>query len=320
MNEPLEVQVWRGELIESRHQISACVIDGEGTVTDAFGAIDQLVFPRSSIKPLQALPLVETGALDFFEVGEEALALACASHGGEPLHVERVSTWLDEISCSPSDLECGAQSPLHRPSARTLRRDGEVPSALHNTCSGKHTGMLSVARHLGHPTQNYIKLDHPVQQLIREYLSKLTGRSLGIAAVDGCGVPTYATTLRDLAYAGSEFMALGDVSKRILAAMGNHPLLVAGHDQCDSSVMATASDLVVKTGAEGVYLAFKPDQSSTLALKAHDGATRASEVALLGLLHRLDWIDHHQWSELRTYALPPVVNAAGDQVGHIKLA
>ena len=190
LDNPVLVEVTRGEMVESRHRGSVAVVDHEGRTVLSLGSIEAPIYPRSAIKPLQALALVETGAAEAFGLSDAEIALACASHDGEPRHVSTVEAWLARIGCSTGDLECGPQLPSHEASAATLIRTGREPGPEHNNCSGKHSGFLSVARQLGAPTRGYIDLEHPVQQTVLGILEQMTGLDLGDAprGIDGCGI------------------------------------------------------------------------------------------------------------------------------------
>lgn len=326
MAERLRVLVYRGDVIESRHRVAFAIANAAGDVLDARGKIDRPVFPRSAIKMLQAIPLVETGAADFFALTPAELALACASHNGEPRHAEAVAAWLSRLSFSPNDLECGAHPPSHAPSAQSLARGGSPPSPLHNNCSGKHAGMLTLARHLGVDPKGYIEPDHPVQQVIGEALASMTETSpLPAPAVDGCGIPTFAIPLRNLALAMARFAdpaslssAGAEACERLAAAMIKHPEMVAGEDRPCTSIMEAMPAVVAKTGAEGVYTTAWPERGLGIALKVEDGATRASSVALMALLERLGAVDAVARERLKDVARPVLKNHAGTVVGRIE--
>jgi L-asparaginase II len=327
--DPVAVLVRRGDQIESVHRVAYAVVDAGGAVLHREGDVLRPVFPRSSVKPLQALPLVESGAAERFAVSEPELALACASHGGEPMHTELVAAWLARIGLDPSALECGAHAPTHEPTARQLIEQCELPSKLHNNCSGKHAGMLTLALHLGVPTAGYIAPDHPVQQRISALLAAMSGASLPPPAVDGCGVPTHAMPLAGLATAmarladpepgGPGAPGRAEACARIRAAMAGHPLLVAGSGRPCSLIMAAAPGVLVKTGAEGVYVAALPERGLGLALKVADGAGRAAVVALIALLARLGALDPAAMA-LGDLAAPVLRNHAGRVVGRIEPA
>jgi L-asparaginase II len=230
---PVLVEIWRGDLVESRHHGAAAIVDGEGRVVEAWGAIDRPVFARSAIKPLQALPLVETGAAERFGLGDQEVALACASHRGEPQHTERVAHWLARVGLGAGDLECGSHLPYHEPTAQALIRAGEAPSALHSNCSGKHSGFLTTAQHRGEPTAGYVAPDHPVQRRVTQVLQEMSGLDLARAprGTDGCGIPVIGMSLHGMARAMARLAdtkGLGieraHAAKRILDAMRNAPL------------------------------------------------------------------------------------------------
>ena len=327
--DPVAVLVRRGDRIESTHCVAYAVADAAGTVLHHEGDVRRPVFPRSSVKPLQALPLVESGAAERFALSGQELALACASHGGEPMHTEPVAAWLARIGLDPSALECGAHAPSHEPTARQLIEQRRPPSPLHNNCSGKHAGMLTLALHLGAPTTGYIAPDHPVQQRISALLADMSGASLTPPEVDGCGVPTHAMPLAGLATAmarladpGANHGAPGraEACAKIRAAMAGHPLLVAGSGRACSLIIAAAPHVLVKTGAEGVYVAALPDRKLGLALKVADGASRAAVVALMALLAKLGVLGPSAQAALGDLGAPVLRNHAGRVVGRIEPA
>jgi L-asparaginase II len=318
MTTPVAVELWRGPAVESRHRVAVAVAESGGRVTARVGDTEVPVFPRSAIKPIQAVPLVETGAADAFDLGAAELALACASHSGELVHTERVAAWLARLGLSERDLECGAHAPGHRESARQLRRAGGVPTPVHNNCSGKHTGMLTTAVHLGAPTAGYLDPAHPVQRRVRAVFEELMGAALGEPGVDGCGVPSWPLPLDRLAIAMAN-MVERPAAQRLFAAMRAHPDLVAGTGRLDTALMRARPDLVAKGGAEGVHIAVLPDRGLAVAVKAEDGAGRAADVALLAVLDRLvgSVVDH---PDLRAHAEPAIENVAGKTVGVIRAA
>ena len=209
---PILIEVTRGDLVESRHAGSAIVVDAAGKVVAAWGDPERPVFGRSAIKPLQALPLVESGAAEHFALGDAELCIACGSHGGEPEHTRLVEAWLSRLGLSPAALECGCQLPLHEPSAHALLRAGVAPGPQHNNCSGKHTGMLTHTVHRGEPTPGYIRPEHPSQQRVRAALEAMTGLNLATAprGIDGCGLPQYGMPLRAMAHAMALFEQSGN--------------------------------------------------------------------------------------------------------------
>jgi L-asparaginase II len=325
---PIAVVVRRGERLESEHRVAYAVADAEGRLLKVAGDVERLVFPRSAVKPLQALALVESGAVDRYAVTEEELALACASHSGEPDHVALVRAWLERLGLDPSALECGAHAPQHAASAERLIAAGRPPETVHNNCSGKHAGMVTLARHLGAPVTGYSRVDHPVQRLIGEVLRTIAGVvDLPAPAIDGCGVPTWPLPLGRLATAMARFgrphalpLARAAACARLGAAMAAHPRLVAGTGRLCTEIMAAVPEVLVKTGAEGVYAAALPKQGLGLALKVEDGAARAAQVALLALLDALGAFGPEASAALAERMRPRLHNHAGVQVGRVEPA
>jgi len=323
---PVAVEVWRGGRVESRHRASLAVVDRNGRTHFAVGEPDRLVYPRSAIKPLQTIPLVASGAAQAFGLGDAELALACASHGGEPAHVARVAAWLARLGLDETALACGPHAPSHAPSAEQLAARGERPSRLHNNCSGKHVGMLTLARHLGVAVRGYERLEHPVQAAVRAVLGAFTDNAIeDPPAIDGCGVPTWAMPLRALAQAFARFATPEDLPlreaeacRRLALAMLREPWFVAGTGRLCSALLERGSGLLAKTGAEGVFVAALPGSGLGLALKIEDGAARAAEVALLAALTRLGWLPDPPPEELLArFARPILRNWTGAEVGRI---
>jgi L-asparaginase II len=327
---PVLVEALRGETVESRYRGAAAVVDGAGRVVRAWGDIESPVFARSAIKPLQALPLLESGAADRFGLSESEIALACASHKGEPVHTEAVRHWLERVGLGPQDLECGSHAPTNHATADALIRAGEKPSALHSNCSGKHTGFLTTARHRGERTQGYIAPDHPVQQRILGVLEEMSGLDLSRAprGTDGCGIPVIGMSLHGMARAmarladtkglPTERAAAG---KRILDAMAAAPLMVSGTGGFATVLMTISGRTVrLKPGAEGVYCATLPALGYGIALKIDDGNSRASEVAVGAILDRLGAFDDAARDRLAPQLRPRLKNIAGREIGSIRPA
>lgn len=321
---PVLVEVTRGGIVESQHRGAIAVCDAAGKVLASWGDATNAVFPRSAFKSLQALPLIETGAADAFHLTDEHLALACASHSSEPMHTERVEAWLGKIGAKESDLACGPHLPFHEPTAHAMLRAGKKPCKLHNNCSGKHTGFLTVARHLKIATEGYERPDHPVQVLVREAIANLCSVDVNRmpVGIDGCAAPNYAIPLTHLA---TGMARLGDTAKldatraqaakRIAAAWKANPLLVSGTGRaCADLIQAARGRAVVKTGAEAVFMAVLPDQGLGVALKIDDGGTRAAETAMAKLLVLLEAADPTA-PQLAKHLNPPIKNWRGDMVG-----
>ncbi|MGH6945881.1 MAG: asparaginase [Kiloniellales bacterium] len=325
---PILVEATRGTLVESSHRGAIAVVDASGNVTLKVGDIDRPVYARSAIKPLQAIPLVESGAADAFKLGPEEIALACASHNGEPQQVERVRAWLKRVGLDQSDLECGRHLPYHEASLIALAKSGQDADQCHNNCSGKHAGFLTLARHKGWPTKGYIAYEHQVQQCILGILEIFCGFELGDAprGIDGCGIPQLGIPLGHLALAMAR---LGDPQDmpdaralaclRVGRAMAAHPYLVAGSGRfCTRAMEAAKGRAWIKTGAEGVFCATLPEHKLGIALKIDDGAGRAAEVVMAGLLARFEVLG--KTADGADLVTPPVTNRVGKQVGEIRLA
>ncbi|MGQ0677874.1 MAG: asparaginase [Rhodospirillales bacterium] len=321
---PILVEVTRGDMVESRHTGTVAVVDAGGGVKLSCGNISQPVYPRSAIKPIQALPLIESGAADALALGDAEIALACASHGGEPRHVETVRAWLGRLGLSEDDLECGAHPPSFAAAAEALFRANAPVTNAHNNCSGKHTGFLSVAKHKGWPTRGYIKADHPVQKLVLQALADLCGSDLsqGARGIDGCGIPVLGIPLERLALAMARVAdptglprARQAAIRRIRRAMAREPFMVAGTGRFCTRVLAKLGESVIlKTGAEGVYMAALPALGMGVCLKIADGAARASQIALAAVLERLGI------AGAADLATAPLSNVAGLPVGEIRPA
>ena len=321
---PLLVEVTRGDMVESRHAGTVAVVDAKGGLRLSCGNVSQPIYPRSAIKPIQALPLVESGAADAFGLGDAEIALACASHGGEPRHVETVRAWLKRLGLGEDDLECGAHAPSYAPAAEALWRAGTPITNAHNNCSGKHTGFLTLARHRGWPTRGYIRADHPVQQAVLRGLADLCGSDLanGARGIDGCGIPVVGIPLERLALAMARVAdpsglasARRQAIERIRGAMAREPFMVAGTGRfCTRVMTALGEQATVKTGAEGVYMAALPALGLGVCLKIADGAARAAQVALAAVMERVGVPGAAQL--VRT----PIGNVAGLRVGEIRPA
>lgn len=328
--DPVLVEAVRGNMVESRHRGACAVADARGRLVLARGDVERPIYGRSAIKPLQALPLIETGAADAFALGARELALACASHRGEPRHVAAVEAWLARLGLSARDLECGAHAPADPASAEALLRAGAAPSPLHNNCSGKHAGFLTTARHLGEPTRNYIDAAHPVQRRLLAVLEAMTG--LGLAAaprgIDGCGIPVIGIPLAGLARAMARLAdpaglapTRAAAARRILDAMAAEPSMVAGAGSFTTAVLSEAGRTVrLKPGAEGVFCAALPEQGLGIALKIADGAGRAAEVAMGETLRRLGALSAEQSDRLARLLRPSLRNVAGREIGVLRPA
>jgi L-asparaginase II len=315
----------RGPFVESVHWGHAAVADTEGVVA-AWGDPDAVILPRSSCKMLQALPLVESGAADRAWLGGEELALACASHQGAAMHVERVGRWLSKLGLGDADLRCGPQVPNDRAERARLREAGAAPCQMHNNCSGKHAGFLTLGRHLG-AGPDYVEPDHPVQRAVRAAFEEFVGEESPGWGIDGCSAPNFGCTLGGLARGMARLArpaglgrARAQAAERLVGAMLAHPLLVAGEGRACSELMAAADGrAALKTGAEGVFVAILPERGLGVAFKVADGATRASEAAVAALLVRLGVFGAGDPRVMRRMK-PPEMNRRGLLVGGFRPA
>ena len=294
MENPVLVHILRGSTIESRHRGAIAVVDADGQLAFSLGEIDAPVFPRSAVKAIQALPLIESGAAERFSLTEAEIALACASHNGEPRHVETAAGMLGKAGLEAQALECGVHWPMAEKVARSLAASGGKPMALHNNCSGKHSGFLCACCAEGFEPAGYVKAGHPLQEEIRGCLETMTGAAHGPdnRGTDGCSIPTYAVPLRSLALA---FVRLGTgiglssgrskAAATILRAIAAHPEMVAGEDRFDTKLMQIfGSRAMVKVGAEGVYCGTIPELGFGIALKCDDGSVRAAEMMMASVI------------------------------------
>jgi L-asparaginase II len=324
------VEVWRGEVVESLHYGAVAVAGPDGRVRLAHGDPATVTFLRSAAKPAQVLPLLQADGAARFGLTDDEIAVMIGSHNGEEPHVAAVESILRKIGCDATALQCGAHAPFHRASARALREAGRAPTALHNNCSGKHAGMLALARLLGEPIETYLLEAHPVQVRIRETLAALSGQPPGAirTAVDGCSAPTFAMSLAAAAtlYArlvdGAMLPApLGQAAARAVKAMRSHPEMVAGEDRlCTALMRRGAMGLLAKIGAEGMYgFAFGSGVEATgVALKIADGDdARARPAAALALLARLGVLGDRDADSLREVHAGPIRNRRDTIVGRI---
>lgn len=319
------VEVWRGSVVESRHRVSVAVVDAQGRLRALAGDPDAITFARSAVKPIQALPLVEDGVADRYEFTEPELAICCASHNGEPRQVEAAREILRKIGADEQALACGPHIPMGKAAARALANVGRQPGRIHNNCSGKHAGMLALARYYSWPLAGYHLAEHPVQRRMQAEMSRWSGvpRDDISLAVDGCGVITFALPLSRLAAAFAAFATAARRSdngpSRIVQAMTRNPEYVAGAERLCTDLMRVARGRIfAKVGAEGIYCAGIPGAELGVALKVEDGAKRAAEPALIGVLKALALLSDEEVGQLENYAESEILNTRGDRVGLIR--
>ena len=332
---PVLVEVYRGDTVESAHRGAVAVVDADGACVLALGDIERPVFPRSAVKLLQALPLVASGAAERFGLDDEELALACASHNGEPAHVATAARMLAKAGVDPQALECGAHWPYREAFQREMAARGETPSALHNNCSGKHAGFiclgcsLAAGRPLFDAVRGYVQAGHPVMRQVTQALQASTGWDLANApqGIDGCSIPTFGIPLRHLALA---FARVGSgtglsaeharAARRLRQAVARAPFMVGGTDRFDTRVMQQLGERVCcKVGAEGVYCAALPERGLGVALKIDDGNNaRAAEVAMAALIEAYVRLDDDDARLLGSLSHVRLTNWNGIGVGSLR--
>ncbi|WP_108815617.1 asparaginase [Loktanella sp. Alg231-35] len=318
------VEVWRGDLLECVHQGHAVVCDDTGQIVQAWGDPAKVIYPRSSCKMVQALPLLESGA--GAHLTDEQLALACASHQGAAIHTDRVKAWLEDLSLTDDAFRCGPQMPSDKPARKGLIRAHAEPCQIHNNCSGKHAGFLTLTKHLG-AGPDYELIDHPVQQACKAAFEEVTEETSPMFGIDGCSAPNHACTVHGLARAMAFFASAGDRSDRrsqaavkLTQAMATFPELVAGETRaCTDLMRAMDHKVAIKTGAEGVFAAIIPEMRLGVALKIRDGATRASEAAIAAILVKLGVLDAAHPAAIARMQ-PAVKNWRGTVTGRIRPA
>ena len=324
---PVLVNVWRGDTLESQHRGSVIVVNTTGDTLFSAGDTGSLVFPRSSLKLIQALPILESGAADALKLQDEHIALFCASHNGEDRHTILVRALLQKLGLNTDTLACGAELPMYDKAAHALLRQGITPGREHHNCSGKHSGMLSLCHHMGWETDDYNLYDHPSQQAWRQVLSELINLDANVLPwdFDGCGIPALALPLYSLAHAHAKFVAKPSGSdnrskamQRILQSIAAHPLNIAGTDRACSLVAgASQGRVIVKTGAEGMFVGMIPEREIAFALKIDDGAGRAADTALGGVL---SWLKEPvaEMPELNPVFRRELKNSQGKIVGRVE--
>ena len=306
------------------------VISAQGRVIESWGDVGQQIYPRSAIKPLQALPFLESGAADAYQCSDKEVALACASHMSQPHHVQAVRSWLARLDLDAATLECGAHAPRQEDTFADALRAADTIDRAYNNCSGKHTGFLSTARHLGEPTAGYIGPDHPVQERLLAVLGDLGDADLSATArgIDGCGIPVIGMPLVAM---GLALARLADPSGlaperaraagQIYRCMTTHPEYVRGHGGFDTMCMTAGQGrFATKTGAEGVHAGIVPELGLGIAIKIEDGNGRATDVAMAALLGYLGLIDETAKPAMSALMAVVIPNAAGDPTGEIRMA
>lgn len=327
---PVVATAWRGGAAESAHRGAWCLVDGSGHVLEQRGAIEHPFFARSSIKCLQVLPLLESGAADRFGMTDEEVALAVSSHNAEASHVAVARGLLGRLGLSEDDLGCGSQPPGDRAERLRLHESGNEPGRIHNNCSGKHAGFLALTRHLGADVGSYLDPGSPAQRVVRAAVADMTGcteDALGLA-IDGCSAPTYRTPLTALARAFARYTNPEGLPaerrracERVVGAVRRNPVLLAGRQRrlCTALVQATEGALFPKIGAEAVYAIGVPGRDLGLAVKVDDGGLRGLHAVVVALLRRFDLITPSAAAALEAYAQRTLRNWAGQDVGRVEV-
>ena len=329
MSNPVLVELTRGNLVESVHRGAFAVCDASGKVLHSAGDIKTPIFPRSAVKAIQALFLMESGAADAYGFGNKELALACSSHSSESEHADLAEKMLSKAGLSESDLECGAHWSFDHKTLINQAKSGLEPSQLHNNCSGKHAGFLCAACHSGIGLKGYVTREHEVQKIMAHNMELVTGGQMvdELCGTDGCAIPTFAVPLSNIAQ-GFAKLSTGeglskthaDGAKRLINACMAEPFYVAGTSRACTKLMEMAPGRIfVKTGAEGVYTAILPELGLGFALKIDCGTTRGAEVAMAALLAKVLGEDDPAFADLMSFATRDFSNWNGDKVGAFQI-
>ncbi len=325
---PVLVEITRADQVESQHRGAIAVVGVDGKLVRSWGDIDRFAHPRSSLKPFQAIPLIESGAFQAYGLSMPDLALCCGSHNAEPKHLKRLAEWLERLGLGEQHLFCGPQRPAWSLLDVSGAKEAPGASLLANNCSGKHIGFLTTAIHLGISTADYCDLDHPVQRLVKEVVTEFTDHvpSESQTSVDGCGAPAYSFPLRSFALAmarlgrpektGGQRTAAAQL---VVSAMTAHPWYVAGTGRPDTTLMQDSGfPGIAKGGAEGFFALSIPGKGLGIAIKIDDGAYRATSVAASAVLGQLGVLDREAMSRLKAIANPRIRSLGGIQVGEIR--
>jgi len=325
--EVIKVYDRRGGEKENCHRAHAIVMDAHGGILESWGDITQVVCPRSSLKFIQALPLVETGAANALALNEAFLTLSCASHNGETEHCEKVGSWLSQLGLLDGDLECGGHWPIQREAEHELVQSQEKFCNVHNNCSGKHAGMLSVCKHMGWPLKGYTEAKHDLQLYIKNIISEMSDTPMDQikTVIDGCSAPNYFLPFENIARMFSRFMSGHGLSDKraqacqtLMRAVVRHPYLIAGKKRfCSDLVAASQGDLLGKVGAMGNFILLAPKAQKIIYAKIEDGNGVAVETVICALMKRFDlWSDLHE-QKIKHYAQPIIKNCRELDVGDI---
>ena len=328
MEAEILVEVTRGPLVENKHRGHVAIVDRQGKLLFRAGDPYHKTFWRSSAKPVQALPVVQEGAVEHFGISPRELALFCASHNGEVFHTDAVKGIFAKLGLDYSLLQCGVHSPIHKETAKALILAGEEPSVLHSNCSGKHSGMLTLVAHLGLDLTTYLDLNHPLQQKILDYIADMTEypRENIAIGIDGCGVPVHGLPLYNMALAYGRLAqpeGLGQerakACKRITDAMLTYPEMVSGSQGfCTKLMQVGEGNIVAKGGAAGLYCVGIISKGIGIAVKCEDGSSRGREPVVVEVLRQLGYLAPHQVEALKDFHQPEIINHRGEVCGAVR--
>jgi L-asparaginase II len=330
LNQPILVEVTRGNLVESVHHVAACAVDPRGEIVYQAGDVEAPVYLRSTAKPFIAAAVIAAGAAERFGLDAREIAVMTGSHSGEPFHVEAVLSILLKIGVDPSALQCGVHWPYDEAAANALRRSGQQPTALHNNCSGKHAGILALCKTIGADTRTYLRAENPAERQVLQFCARCSDDDAAAWPIgtDGCGIPAYATSLRNAARSFARLASLAEVNDRdaralecVRDAMVRYPQYVAGTAQFDTELMLAANGSIAsKAGAEGVHGVADIAHGYGYASKVLDGSSRARGPSTMAILRRLGSLDPRTAGPLARFAAPAVYNRAGHAVGEVRVS
>lgn len=324
---PVLVETIRGEILESFHRGAICVVDHQGDIQFSAGDPYQLTYPRSALKFFQQIPLVESGALEKYDITDQELAVMCGSHNGEEVHVNAVQSILKKIGLDKSYLQCGPQYPTLSDDRTTFYKYDRSPEDIHNNCSGKHAGFLTLCRYWDMPVANYLDYDHPVQERVREVIAdmhEVSHESLK-AGRDGCSAPIFGMTIFQQAVGYKNLIKSPNNShhkacERLISVIQEHPYMLAGKKRYCTELMEKAGSQVIgKTGAEGIFSMALPQKGLGATVKIDDGKMGPQYAAAQKLLNYLQAVDKEQLKELDAYVEKPLKNWNRWQVGTVKV-
>ena len=313
----------RGNVVENIHQGIAVAMDSEGRVIKQWGDITTEIFPRSALKLIQTFGIITSGADKGLRLKDEQIALATSSHHAETVHLDMVRSWLLELGIEEEDLMLGPAWPLGQKRKDYIVRHEGRKSRIYHNCSGKHCGQLSICKHNKFKTLKYNDPKHPVQKLFIENLEKLAEVKIKNIGIDGCNLPAPSLPLNQFAKALTKF---ADPSKlegieqkaviKIFESCVKHPVLFGGSESVNSILTKSSNKKVlVKNGADGVFIAVIPDEKSVLVVKIKDGNMKAAEVAIAGLLEEMKFLNNEETKKIKSQ---PILNSTLQKIGKIE--